>query len=560
MTSPLPATSRRLLQVLLTLLVAGTLLTPLTGAPAQGAPLDRPAQQQDATLDDLSNEEAAEQALEIVDAAISPGRPETPATPDPAAEQEFMTALRDLSALQSYLSPARQRVAARLLARPTDAVPDCEQVDAACFGTRPVQTECDATLCVHYTTSGSHRVPAENDGAGGKWSGQPGGAPDYVEFALATVASVADRYVTAGYRPAKPDDGADGTPQIDIYLADIGGGAFPLYGYCWTDEPQNAHVAVAPYCVLDNDYSPQQFPNHTPQGNLRVTAAHEYFHAVQFAYDFYGDAWFLEASATWAEEVLYDSVNDNRQYLVEGPLGRPGTSIDEWGGLTPYASWIFLQYLTQRFPRVEGGMPVIVREIWEKLAHQGAGAQGMYSIQGIGSALKARGTRLGVEFARFAAWNRRPWSFYAEGAAYRPAPLAGTYRIAPNTARKSLRFNLDHLTARHYRFTSAFRGRAMLQIRLNLNGTSAGGFAYVLVKPRGQAPQRRKIALNGYGNAVVNARFGGTIAWVEVQAVNASTRFRRCNSVRPANRPYYTCGGFPVDDNAGQVVTVRAVR
>ena len=39
--------------------------------------------------------------------------------------------------------------------------------------------------------------------------------------------------------------------------------------------------------MLDNDYAPAQFPSGTsPQNNLTVTAAHEFFHAVQYAYDF----------------------------------------------------------------------------------------------------------------------------------------------------------------------------------------------------------------------------------------------------------------------------------
>ena len=46
-------------------------------------------------------------------------------------------------------------------------------------------------------------------------------------------------------------------------------------------------------------------PAHTPLENLEVTAAHELFHAVQFAYDYDEDAWFMEATATWAEDEVY---------------------------------------------------------------------------------------------------------------------------------------------------------------------------------------------------------------------------------------------------------------
>jgi hypothetical protein len=35
---------------------------------------------------------------------------------------------------------------------------------------------------------------------------------------------------------------------------------------------------------------------------LKVTAAHEFFHAVQFAYDIGEDGWLMESTATWMEE------------------------------------------------------------------------------------------------------------------------------------------------------------------------------------------------------------------------------------------------------------------
>ncbi|MFD0807368.1 MXAN_6640 family putative metalloprotease [Nocardioides caeni] len=562
MTSLRRAPVRGLLALVLAALTAGLMVVSLVGAPAQAAP-DRPAgAPAPATApgdDDLTNEQVAEQALETVEAAIAPGEPDTAAQPDPAAHQEFTSALRDLSSLQDYLSPAKQKVAQRLLARPTDPVSTCSDSDYACFGSAPVQKLCNALICVHYTKTGPHRVPGDNNGPGGSWNGTAGGAPDYVEFTLATMTTVAKRYVNAGYRPVVSDEGADGTAQTDIYVADIGGGAFPLYGYCWTNDAENAHVTVAPYCVLDNDYKSSQFPTHTPQGNLRVTAAHEFFHAVQFAYDFYEDAWFFESTATWAEDIFYDTVNDNRQYLPYGPLGRPAKSLDLWSGLTPYASWIFMQFLGQRFPASQGDMPVIIREIWEKLSHTGTGAESMYSVQAISSALEARGTDLTTEFAKFTAWNRRPRSFYAEGAAYRPAGLSSSYRISPSDTAKRVRFSLDHLSARHYRFTSDFRGSKRLEIKVNLNDREAGGFAYVLFKPRGEGARLRVIPLNAAGNATVTYPFGSSVDWIEVDAVNASARYTACDTAPADERPYYTCGGRPVDDRMAQAITVRAV-
>ncbi len=131
-------------------------------------------------------------------------------------------------------------------------------------------------------------------------------------------------------------------------------GAQGLYGFC-TSEKQfrpNGPFDAWAYCVLDNDYRPGQFPSLTPLENMQVTAAHEYFHAVQFAYDAFEDSWFMEATATWAEDEIFDDINDNLQYLRRGPLRRPQVPLDkfELGGLHQYGDWIFFRYLTEQFP------------------------------------------------------------------------------------------------------------------------------------------------------------------------------------------------------------------
>lgn len=557
MTSLRPAPRRGAIAACSVLLSTTLALMALAGAPATAEPSADPS-------GPTAQEVAAEQALETVAAALGPGEddagPADPASNAAEAHQDLSSGLRDLASLQQHLSPADQKVAARLLARPTDDESSCIETDYACFGdTVSVFTECNATICVHYSKTGAQRVPAENDGAGGSWAGTTGGAPDYVEVTLATLARVAQRYLAAGYRAPVADGGTDGTSQLDVYLADIGGSFNPVYGYCWTDEVVYQHVAVAPYCVLDNDYRAGQFPSGRPIDNLRVTVAHEYFHAVQFAYDFYDDLWWMEATATWAEEVLYDGVNDNRQYLSEGPLRQPTISLDSSYGIRPYATWIWVQYLTQRFPRTEGGMPVIIRHIWEKMAHQGDGARGMYSIKAIRSAIADRGSDFTTEFATFTSWNRRPAGFYAEGGAYRPAAVSASYRVGPGSTRRSVRFQLDHLSAAHVRFRSAFRGRKFLRIAVNLNSRSAGGFAYVLFKPSGGASRRIRVPLNVYGNGSIKVRFGGSVDWVEVNAVNASTYYDNCETRARWRRPEFTCGGYARHDDVVQQIDVRAV-
>jgi hypothetical protein len=85
-----------------------------------------------------------------------------------------------------------------------------------------------------------------------------------------------------------------------VYLADVG--ANGLYGYCTTDDPSAfdpnyPYFDVSAFCVVDNDMSPSQFQggaNRVPA--LQVTLAHKFIHAVQAAYDWFEDAWFMEGN------------------------------------------------------------------------------------------------------------------------------------------------------------------------------------------------------------------------------------------------------------------------
>ena len=81
------------------------------------------------------------------------------------------------------------------------------------------------------------------------------------------------------------------------------------------------------YCVVDNNFTAAQFfqGTYAPLENLQVTAAHEFFHAVQFAYDAVDDQWFMESTATWMEDEIYDDVNDNLR--VPAPTARCGKPL-----------------------------------------------------------------------------------------------------------------------------------------------------------------------------------------------------------------------------------------
>ncbi len=94
--------------------------------------------------------------------------------------------------------------------------------------------------------------------------------------------------------------------------------------------------------VMRNNY--KNFPL-SELKNIKVTAAHEYFHAIQFGYDGWEMPWLLEASAVWMEEEMYDDINDCYQYMADW-FKQPERSLDE-DGYHWYGSFILFEYIAQ---------------------------------------------------------------------------------------------------------------------------------------------------------------------------------------------------------------------
>ncbi len=237
-------------------------------------------------------------------------------------------------------------------------------------------------ICIHYVTTTAD-APALTD------TSPANGIPDEVDRALATAESVHGTYVDSGYRRPDPDGSlGGGSGTVDIYLAQLG--TEGLYGYCTTDQPikDDGTYNYWAYCVIDDDYSSAEFPTNTPAENQQVTLAHEYFHAVQYAYDAFEDGWIIEATATWAEEQLYDGVDDNRQYLSASQIAMPFVPLDVYhSDGYQYGNWIFFQYLTERWPAETGSMPRLVLELWQRMQARSGSDPDRYSTQAVAEVL-----------------------------------------------------------------------------------------------------------------------------------------------------------------------------
>jgi hypothetical protein len=449
------------------------------------------------------------------------------------------------------LTSADDRRAARaILARPTAGAVAGKYEHA--YTTPEAEPLCDAHVCVHYVTSTTDKVPsADSDGDG---------VPDYVEDTLATFETVWGTEVdTLGYRAPRDDssvahDGGNG--ELDVYLQDLATKTTALYGYC---SPDTEEVTTSGYCVLENDYAEGYFVNHTPKENLRVTAAHEFFHAVQFAYNAWQDEWLMEGTAAWMEDEVYDDINDNRQYLALSPLSRSWHPLDHGDGspasldyFAPYGSWIFWRFLSESFGPGTSDDPAIIREIWNR-------ARYVYSTTALRRTLVAHGTRFGPVFARFGTWSRNPSRYFREGHAYRPARLSHSKYTLTRSARSTgnRTTHIDHMAQRYYRFVpgSSLTGTWHLRLSVNMADRSRGSLAQVSVHWRSGALTVAAISLGKHGDGHRSVAFQASrVSSVELDMINDSTRFA-CYQGSDE-----TCGAYAYDDGRSDVFRATAWR
>ena len=429
----------------------------------------------------------------------------------PPAGRDATMVLRDLALRLGSLSAADRKAAHGILARPaTDAptVPGAWQ-----DGEDPHSPECGTNVCVHWAAPGND-APAATD---------------------------ADL--------SSSDHGPDG--KLDIYISNLGNDG--LYGYCTSDDPglnTPGTFTGSAYCVVDNNYTERIFRNHTPLQSLKVTLAHEFFHAVQFAYDIGEDTWLMEGTATWMEDQVYDSINDNRQYLQNSPLKYPWIPLDHSANCCfQYGSWIWFRFLSESMDAS------VIHEIWDR-ADAAAGGPDDYSTQAIRQLLAAHHTSFRKTFASFAVWNRIPRQRYSEGKAGRyPTPVgSGSFALgAAHTSTGWLAVKLKHMSSIYVTFKPGRSDgpRAHLTVQFDGPRYGDGPEGRLMVFTRSGAVAVKTYKLNRNGDGSLRVGFGrGHVSRVVLIETNASIRFTCWKGSQ------YSCMGSPRDD--GRVYQFRA--
>jgi hypothetical protein len=200
---------------------------------------------------------------------------------------------------------------------------------------------------VHYVAD-----PADRD-APNPTSTRVPGVPDWV-VAVGDAAETAWTRETALGFPAPPADDGDGAERggdarYDVYVCDLASHDLGELAATVADPPGSGYS----YVVVDNDYAAAEVAPLTTVGvdQLRVTVAHELFHAIQI-----GEAhgrlpdWLAESTAVWMEGIVAPPDVDREIYRVA--LGGAGTEEPYWrgGDLHEYGTWWLIAQLERERP------------------------------------------------------------------------------------------------------------------------------------------------------------------------------------------------------------------
>ncbi len=261
-----------------------------------------------------------------------------------------------------FLSSATQKVLYSFFSRPTDSITLEYTIDSP-----------SGHFKIHFTKTGTNAVyqsSVDNNG---------NGVPDYVDNCASILDYVWAKEVdTLGYL-SPPDDGwypfylnNGGDGKYDIYLRAFG---TEYLGQTTRETTQTeSSVVYTSFIELDNDYLGYPY-YHSQYDWLRVTAAHEFFHAIQFGYDAFESEvtrglvkpYWMEMSATWMEDQVYDNINDYIYYLPYF-FNYPWLSLRTFSNdendkpryYHAYGSCVWPIYLGERF-----GINII-KDIWTK--------------------------------------------------------------------------------------------------------------------------------------------------------------------------------------------------
>lgn len=259
-----------------------------------------------------------------------------------------------------------------------------------------VMTSTGGHFRIHYATSGADAPPPADNNANS--------IPDWIETVAATFETVYTREITQmGYSvpPVAP---------YNVYLQN-------MYYFGLTDSDILTGQSATSYITIENDFAEEGFQasipgNDTPYNTsvkaLQITAAHEFHHVIQFGINYYFEPWYSEATSSWIEDEVYDTVNQLYSY-ADDYFANTAASLNAGDG---YSRWIFNRSLFEQFYPQD-----IVWKIWEDFAAELAPPSGadIPMLPFIDKVLKSQRGSLAASFFSFAKQvYLRDWSSHTD--------------------------------------------------------------------------------------------------------------------------------------------------
>lgn len=344
---------------------------------------------------------------------------------------------------------------------------------------------------LHFDTLGTNAVPSAD--------GNSNGVPDFVEKCAAYCDSSFTKHVALGYMLPPSDGGVGGDSKYDVYFENM-----VYYGYAQPEspgpQPWNDYTS---YLVLNRNFLSGFPPNSDPEGDqagaAKATAAHELHHAIQFAYNVGAELWFMELDATYMEDIVFDQVNDNYNYLPVY-FNNPTTGLMDNSGHM-YSSFIWGLYLAQRFDTA------LMVGLWE-------GARYKTAFEALSDSLAGRfGWSQDSAFADFATWNyctyyRNDGLHHTEASSYPLVRIDRSFNSYPVPTQTTLTSPQGYGAAYVQFFPNGSSGK----LRIVFDGSDSRQWAAYVIKTTGSNVHefsRLSLSAPGYSDTIDVLGFEG---------------------------------------------------
>ena len=292
-------------------------------------------------------------------------------------------------------------------------------------GAQAVQVLETTHFYIEYKTAGPDAPPADD-------VSPANGVPDYVEqTGTACEFSWTTEITTLGFVPPPLAGGPSNKYLVQFQNQNS-------YGFTSVVQGGRTKIVVHPDFV---GFPPNDDPDGDVLGALRVTVAHEFKHASQHATSGWSEGGWVELDATWAEDIVYDGVNDYYIYNSgsNSPFTEPQTPLDS-GGTGSYEDSNWQHYQSEKL-----GNGHIVAFWQRRQLFPGEAVLTTYA-----QSLSTSGVSFEDAWGEYVAWNFACGAHagtgfgYGEAATYPSTPGATTHAALPVPATGG---SVEHLAA-----------------------------------------------------------------------------------------------------------------